>query len=103
MPHSAQDALILARTSIDAARDARGSEGLVAKHYQTAKKALDKVDIKKTENAALEDIITAFTDLAQVLDDSGSQFQERAAKCRQKAATKKYVPSFIFLALTGLY
>jgi len=89
MPHSAQDALVLARTNINDVQEARGSESIVVKHYQIAKKALDKVDIKKTENGALGDLIAAFEDLAQVLDDSGARFQERAEKCRQRAATLK--------------
>ncbi|KAF9904174.1 hypothetical protein EC991_002968 [Linnemannia zychae] len=80
MPRSAKGALILVRTNIAGARDARGSERIVVKNYRTAKKALDKVDIKKTEDGALKDIIAAFKDLAQVLDDSGAQFQERATK-----------------------
>lgn len=85
MPLSARDALILARTNIEAAREARGSEHTVTKHYQTAKNALSKVDVMKTDPSALEEIIAEFHSLAVVLDHSGEQFQAKAVKCRQRA------------------
>jgi len=85
MPLSAEHALILARTNIEAAREARGSEREVIKHYQTAKNALAKVDVTKTEITALREIIAAFEELAVVLDHSGEQPRVKAAKCRQRA------------------
>ena len=85
MPLSAEHALILARTNIEAAREARGSEREVIKHYQTAKNALAKVDVMKTDTTALREMIAAFQDLALVLDHSGEKLQEKAAKCRQRA------------------
>ena len=85
MPLSAKDALILSRTNIEAAREAQGSEREVIKHYQTAKNALAKVDVTKTEITALREIIAAFEELAVVLDHSGEQPRVKAAKCRQRA------------------
>ena len=83
MPLSAQDALIQARTNIEAARETRGTKHTVIKHYQTAKNALAKVDVAKTDTTVLRDMIAAFQDLAAVLDNSG--LQGKAAKCRQRA------------------
>ena len=85
MSPSAEEALKQAKASIEAARKARGSESEVVKHYQTAKNTLAKVDITKTDTTVLKEMIAAFQVLAAVLDDSGEQLQERAAKCRQRA------------------
>jgi len=85
MPLTAQDALIQARTSIEAAREARGSNHAVIKHYQTAKNALAKVDVMKTDTPDLREMIAAFQDLAVVLDHSGEELKGKAAKCRQRA------------------
>lgn len=87
MPLSAQDALMQARTNIEAAREARGSKHTVIKHYQTAKNALTKVDVMKTDTTDLREMIAAFQDLAVVLDNPGVQLQGKAAKCRQRADT----------------
>ncbi|KAG0047372.1 hypothetical protein BGZ83_007557 [Gryganskiella cystojenkinii] len=107
MSPTVQEALTLARTNIDAARGARGFKRRVVKHYQTAKNVLDNVNIQKTDNAALGEIIAAFQDLANVLDDSGAQFQDKTAKCRQRAVTLKHtlvgrkVVSLFPLAMAG--
>ena len=85
MPLSAQDALMQARTNINAARVARGSTHAVIKHYQTAKNALAEVDVMETDTSALKEMITAFQDLAVVLDHSGAELKGKAAKCRQRA------------------
>ncbi|KAG0042103.1 hypothetical protein BGZ83_000890, partial [Gryganskiella cystojenkinii] len=87
MPLSARDALIQAKTSIKAAREARGSEDAVIKHYRDAKNSLAEVDVKKTDTAALREMITAFQDLAVVLDNSGAQLSGKAGKCRRRADT----------------
>jgi len=87
MPLSAQDALMQARTSIEAARVARGSDHAVIKHYRTAKNALAKVDVMKTDTNALREMIAAFQDLAVVLDHSGDELKKKASKCRQRAET----------------
>ncbi|KAF9946612.1 hypothetical protein BGZ72_000184, partial [Mortierella alpina] len=87
MSISAQDALMLARTNIEAARQARGTKDRAIKHYRTAKNALAKVDVVKTDITALREIIAAFQDLAMVLDKSGVMLQGKAAKCRQRADT----------------
>ena len=73
-----------ARTKIDAARNARGSKSTIKRHYRAAEKVLDNVDVSKTDIPGLKDMIAVFEDLAEVLDHSGDQ--ERAAKCRQRAA-----------------
>ncbi|KAG0045677.1 hypothetical protein BGZ83_009092 [Gryganskiella cystojenkinii] len=83
MPLPARDALMQAKTSIKAARE--GSEDAVITHYRAAKNALAEVDIKKTDTAALREMIAAFQDLAVVLDNSGAP--RKADKCRQRADT----------------
>ncbi|GJJ72527.1 hypothetical protein EMPS_04885 [Entomortierella parvispora] len=85
MPVSVQNALMRARTSIEAAREAQGSDRKVLKHYQAAKKVLIKVDVMASDPSALKDVITAFQELAMVLDHSGKPIQERATKCRRRA------------------
>ena len=85
MPLSAQDALRQTRSDIEAARKARGSKHTVIKRYRAAKKALDKVDDEETDTASLREMIVAFEDLAEVLDQSGDQ--ERVEKCRKRAET----------------
>ncbi|KAG0046912.1 hypothetical protein BGZ83_007940, partial [Gryganskiella cystojenkinii] len=85
MPLSAQDALMQANTEIKAAGKARGSEDAVIKHYRAAKKVLAEVDVKKTDTAALREMITAFQDLAIVLNNSGAP--GKAVKCIQRADT----------------
>lgn len=82
MPLSAQDSLTLARANIEQARTASSDQDVI-RHYRAAKSALDKVDVTRTDNASLEGMITAFQDLAVVLDHSKKQ--EKAAKCRQRA------------------
>lgn len=89
MSFSAHEALKQARTHIEAARKARGSKPTIIKHYQAAKIALDKVNGRRTSDIALGKMIVAFEDLAEVLDHSGEQLQERAAKGRQRAETLK--------------
>ncbi|KAG0044722.1 hypothetical protein BGZ83_009995, partial [Gryganskiella cystojenkinii] len=85
MPLSARDALMQAKTSIKAARE--DSEDAVITHYRAAKNALAEVDVKKTDAAALREMIAAFQDLAVVLDNSGAQLPGKAGKCRQRADT----------------
>ncbi|GJJ73240.1 bilin biosynthesis protein [Entomortierella parvispora] len=82
-PSSAQDALTQARISIEAARKARGSEPTVIKHYRAAKKALAKINSKKTDTATLKEMIVAYEELAMELDLSGREGREKAVKCRQ--------------------
>lgn len=80
---SAQDALKLARTNVDNARNARGSTATIIRHYRAVKKALYDVDALKADLPTLREMIVVFKDLAVVLDHSVEQ--ERAAKCRQRA------------------
>lgn len=80
---SAHDALMQARTDIEASRNARGSKRTILRHYRAAKVALDKVDDTDTDTAYLSEMITAFQDLAEILDRSGEP--ERVDKCRQRA------------------
>lgn len=82
MPLSAYDALRQARTDIEAAKNARGSKTVI-RHYQAAKKALDNVDDTEADLTSLREMITAFQDLALVVDLSRERV--RAAKCRQRA------------------
>ncbi|GJJ67770.1 bilin biosynthesis protein [Entomortierella parvispora] len=82
---TAQEALMQAKASTEEARKATGSERRVVKHYQNAKNSLAKVDVKKTDSKDLEEMIVAFLSLAVVLDVSGEQPKEKAAKCRKKA------------------
>ncbi|GJJ67780.1 hypothetical protein EMPS_00126 [Entomortierella parvispora] len=86
MPYlSAHDALKQAKASTDKARNARGTGLAVIDHYRDAKKALGQVDVTKADRSTLEEMITAFDDLAEVLDSSGEHTQGKAVKCRQKA------------------
>ena len=96
MPLSAEHALILARTNIEAAREARGSEREVIKHYQTAKNALAKVDVMKTAPATLREMIDVFQELAVVLDHSEAELQGKAAKCRQRADALRWVTLLVY-------
>ncbi|KAF9180883.1 hypothetical protein BGZ51_005818 [Haplosporangium sp. Z 767] len=89
MPLLAHDALKLARTNIEAAQEARGAKNKVIKHYRIAKNVLAKVDAVKADTSSLKEVVAAFQDLAEVLDNSGVQVQEKAAKCRQRADTLK--------------
>ncbi len=83
MSLSTQQALMLARTSIEATRDAGGAKKEVIKHYRTAKEVLTKIDVADT--TALREVIAAFQDLAAILDSSGVHSERRASKCRQRA------------------
>ena len=85
MPPPTQAILDLARTHIDAARDARGVKGPVIKHYRTAKRVLATIDAAKADAPTLSEIIAAFQELAVVLDNSGVQLQKEAEKCRKRA------------------
>ncbi|KAG0246218.1 hypothetical protein BG011_002508, partial [Mortierella polycephala] len=87
MSHSTQDALMLARTNIEAARKARGEKDKVINHYRTAKNALAKVNVAKADISSLREMVAAYQDLAVVLDNSGVQVQGKAAKCRRRADT----------------
>ena len=89
MPHSAQDALTLARTNIEDARKARGEKDKVIKHYRTAKNTLAKVDAAEADINSLKEMVAAFQDLAVALDNSGVQVQGKASKCRRRANTLK--------------
>ncbi len=84
MPVSPKDALISARTNIEAAQKTRGNRHTV-KYYQAAKTALSEVDVAQTDAASLKDMIAAFQDLAAVLDNSGVLLRAKAAKCRKRA------------------
>ncbi|KAF9109812.1 hypothetical protein BGX30_008228, partial [Mortierella sp. GBA39] len=86
MPFSAKTALIEARPHIDAARQARSAKDVI-KQYQDAKNILAKVDTKKEDIPSLKGMIDAFLELADVLENKGPATQDRAEKCRQRAAT----------------
>ncbi|GJJ77518.1 hypothetical protein EMPS_09877 [Entomortierella parvispora] len=81
----AQKPLELARASIEAARQTKGSRREVIKHYRRAKKALYEVDDKTADTATLAGKLDALRELAVVLDHS--EQQKRATKCRQRADT----------------
>lgn len=87
MPLAAKDkeALFQAKTNVDAVRETHVSENAAIYHYQVAKNALDTVDVDKAEITELWEMITAFEDLAVVLDHLGEQMQEKVAKCRKRA------------------
>ncbi|KAF9571436.1 hypothetical protein EC968_000531 [Mortierella alpina] len=80
-----QDALKLARTSIEEAREAEGSKERVIKHYRAAKRALAQVDVVRSDVSVLREVITAFQDLAVVLDSSGARLPRQSAKCKRRA------------------
>lgn len=89
---STEKALDLAKKTIDKARKAQESENTI-KHYRTVKRALNNVDKKEMDTAALNQRIDYFRELAKVLDDwdekkvlSGS-LKKRAIKCRERADT----------------
>ncbi|KAG0049142.1 hypothetical protein BGZ83_006021, partial [Gryganskiella cystojenkinii] len=83
MSLSARKALNQAHTSIEAARNARGSKRTILKHYRNVKKALGEIDAKETDVTTLGEMMAAFQELAAVLDLSRER--ERSAKCRQRA------------------
>lgn len=80
---SAHDALMQARTDIEAAQNAGDSKHTILRHYRAAKNALGKVDDKETDATSLREMIKAFEDFAEILDGLGEP--ERADKCRQRA------------------
>lgn len=93
---SAQDALMQARTNIDAARVTRGSKPTIIKHYRAAKKVLDSVSDEETDPSTLNEIVAAFRDLALVLDRSGEPLQIEADKCRRRADALRYTLLLLF-------
>ncbi|KAG0196548.1 hypothetical protein BGX33_001530, partial [Mortierella sp. NVP41] len=85
MRRSAKSALIEAKRHIDAADKAQSTKDII-KQYQNAKNILAEVDTKKEDAPSLKDMIGAFLELAHVLENKGSATQDRAEKCRQRAA-----------------
>lgn len=88
MRHSAKSALIEAKRHIDAAEKAESTKDIV-KQYQNAKNILAEVDIKKEDGPFLKDMVGAFLQLADVLENKGPATHYRAEKCRQRAAALK--------------
>ena len=84
MDHSAQSALIKAKRHIDAAKNAQSTDDII-KEYRNAKNILAKVDVQKENVLSLKDMIDAFLELADVLENKGSATQNKAKKCRQRA------------------
>ncbi|KAF9097817.1 hypothetical protein BGX29_007908, partial [Mortierella sp. GBA35] len=91
---SAKAALIEARPHIDAARQARSTKDII-KQYQDAKNILAKVDAKKEDIQSLKEMIDAFHELAAVLDNAGPATQDKAKKCRRRAAALMQDPNRI--------
>ncbi|KAF8926229.1 hypothetical protein BGZ47_002851 [Haplosporangium gracile] len=85
---SAKSALIEAKRHIDAAEKAQSTKNII-KQYRNAKNILAKVDTKREDASSLKDMIDAFLELADVLENKGPATQDRAEKCRQKAAALK--------------
>ncbi|KAF8943603.1 hypothetical protein BGZ47_005248, partial [Haplosporangium gracile] len=85
---SAKSALIEAKRHIDAAEKAQSTKNII-KQYQNAKNILAKVDTKREDASSLKDMIDAFLELADVLENKGAATQDRAEKCRQRAAALK--------------
>ncbi|KAF9904555.1 hypothetical protein EC991_002615, partial [Linnemannia zychae] len=89
MPFSEKTALIEARPHIDAAKQARSTKEII-KHYRDAKNMLAKVDATKEDVSSLKEMIDAFDELAAILDSFGPTTQDKAEKCKQRAATLKH-------------
>ncbi|KAG9319204.1 hypothetical protein KVV02_004970 [Mortierella alpina] len=85
MRRSAKSALIEAKRHIDAAEKAQSTKDIV-KQYQNAKNILAEVDIKKEDGLSLKDMVGAFLQLADVLENKGPATHDRVEKCRQRAA-----------------
>ncbi|KAF9541804.1 hypothetical protein EC957_002639, partial [Mortierella hygrophila] len=85
MHRSAKSALIEAKRHIDAAEKAQSTKDII-KQYQKAKNILAEVDAKKEDAPSLKDMIGAFLELANVLENKGPATQDKAEKCRQRAA-----------------
>ncbi|KAF9080324.1 hypothetical protein BGX23_002317, partial [Mortierella sp. AD031] len=88
MRRSAKSALIEAKRHIDAAEKAQSTKDII-KQYQNAKNILAEVDTKKEDAPSLKDMVGAFLELADVLENKGPATQGRAEKCRQRAAALK--------------
>ncbi|KAF9579303.1 hypothetical protein BGW38_004495, partial [Lunasporangiospora selenospora] len=85
MRRSAESALIEAKRHIEFAEKAQSTEDTI-KQYQYAKNILEKVDTTKEDALSLKDMMDAFLELANVLENKGPATQDRAEKCRQRAA-----------------
>ncbi|KAF8924828.1 hypothetical protein BGZ47_003677, partial [Haplosporangium gracile] len=85
MRRSAKSALLKAKRHIDAAEKAQSTKDII-KQYQNAKNILAEVDSKKEDASSLKDMVGAFLELANVLENKGPATQGRAEKCRQRAA-----------------
>ncbi|KAF9118418.1 hypothetical protein BGW39_001208 [Mortierella sp. 14UC] len=88
MRRSAKSALIEAKRHIDAAEKAQSTKDII-KQYQNVKNILAEVDTKKEDASSLKDMMGAFLELADVLENKGPATQDRAEKCRQRAAALK--------------
>lgn len=88
MRRSAKSALIEAKRHIDAAEKAQNTKDII-KQYQNAKNILAEVDIKKGDVSSLKDMVGTFLELADVLENKGPATQDKAEKCRQRAADLK--------------
>ncbi|KAF9912057.1 hypothetical protein EC991_001003 [Linnemannia zychae] len=86
MPFSAKTALTEARPHIDAARHAQRTKD-ITKQYRDAKNILAKVDHTKEDIDSLKEMIGAFHELADILNNFGPTTQDKAEKCKKRAAT----------------
>ncbi|KAK3821955.1 MAG: hypothetical protein J3R72DRAFT_479818 [Linnemannia gamsii] len=86
--HSAESALIEAKRHIDAAEKAHSTKDII-KQYRNAKNILAEVDTKKEDASSLKDMIDVFLELAKVLENKDPAIQDKAEKCRQRAAALK--------------
>ncbi|KAF9540136.1 hypothetical protein EC957_004612 [Mortierella hygrophila] len=108
MRRSAKSALIEAKRHIDAAEKAQSTKDII-KQYQNAKNILAEVDTKKEDAPSLKDMIGMFLELANVLENKGPATQNRAEKCRQRAAALKQelnrintIPAAVAMSLLGV-
>ncbi|KAK3808071.1 MAG: hypothetical protein J3R72DRAFT_499369 [Linnemannia gamsii] len=105
MRHSAKSALIEAKRHIDAAEKAQTTKDII-KQYRNAKNILAEVDTKEEDASSLKDMIGVFLELANVLENKEPAIQDKAEKCRQRAATLKQelnrinpIPAAIIMSL----
>ncbi|KAK3824322.1 MAG: hypothetical protein J3R72DRAFT_390761 [Linnemannia gamsii] len=85
MRRSAESALTKAKRHIDAAEKTEITEDII-NQYQNAKNILARVDTKKEDASSLKDMMDLFLELAIVLDNKKPAIQDKAKKCRQRAA-----------------
>ncbi|KAF9566411.1 hypothetical protein EC968_003755 [Mortierella alpina] len=88
MRRSAKSTLVEAKRHIDAVEKAQSPKDVI-KLYQKAKNILANVDVKKEDGPTLKDRVDAFLQLADILNNKGLAAQDKAEKCRQRAAALK--------------